>query len=42
MGLAVASHVARHFDPAALAAAAERCLTAAQLSGGDCLKSIEL
>ncbi len=42
MGLAVASHIARNFDPTALAEAAERCLAAAQLSGGDCLKSIDL
>lgn len=42
MGLAVASHIARNFDPTALADAAERCLAAAQLSSGDCLKSIDL
>lgn len=42
MGLAVASHLARNFDPTALAEAAERCLGAAHLSGGDCLKSIDL
>lgn len=42
MGLAVVSSIARNFDPAALVEAAERCLEAAQLSGGDCLKSIDL
>ncbi|MCL6504840.1 MAG: HDOD domain-containing protein [Pirellulales bacterium] len=42
MGLAVASHIARNFDAAMLADAADRCLGAAQLSGGDCLKSIDL
>jgi HD-like signal output (HDOD) protein/GGDEF domain-containing protein len=41
VGVAALDAVPKNFDPADLIASADRCLDAAQLSGGNCLKSIE-
>jgi PleD family two-component response regulator len=42
VGLATVTQPTRNFPARELVTAAERCLSGAQTSGGDCVKSIEL
>lgn len=42
IGLATAAVPAKNFNPSDLIGSAERCLSTAQLSGGNCVKTIEI
>ncbi|MGH7193244.1 MAG: hypothetical protein ACREJM_06870, partial [Candidatus Saccharimonadales bacterium] len=42
VGLATAAAPAKNFNPTDLIRSAERCLSTAQFSGGNCVKTIEI